>query len=249
MKILLRLSFLGTDFCGWQFQPRGRSVQKTLTEAAAALFGVPCEITGCSRTDSGVHADDFAATLVPENGACPIPLDRLPVAFSHFLPPDLSVKSAEFVADDFHPRYNVLYKEYIYRIFPSRVPDPFLFGRVWQYPRTFDGEALTRMNAAAQVLCGRHDFSAFMATGSKITDPVRTVNYCSAEREGGQIIVRIAADGFLYHMVRIITGTLVSAAEGKLDAEGMRRILEGKNRAAAGVTAPPEGLYLHKVVY
>ena len=249
MTILLRLSFVGTDFCGWQVQPNGRSVQQTLTEAAKTLLGTPCRITGCSRTDSGVHALDFAATLVPENGQCTIPPERLPAAFAQILPPDLAVRSAALVPDDFHPRYDVRYKEYIYRILPARVPDPFLRGRVWQYPRDFDDGALERMNAAASALCGRHDFSAFMATGSKISDPVRTVKFCYVEREDEQFVLHIAADGFLYHMVRIIAGTLVLSAEGKLDADGMRTIIEGKNRAAAGVTAPPEGLYLYKVVY
>ncbi|MBQ7660906.1 MAG: tRNA pseudouridine(38-40) synthase TruA [Clostridia bacterium] len=249
MKILLRLSFVGTDFCGWQFQPHGRSVQKVLTDAAAALLGTPCEITGCSRTDSGVHALDFAATLVPKNGICTIPLERLPIAFSHVLPSDLSVKHAESVPDDFHPRYAVVYKEYIYRILPQRVPDPFLKDRAWQYPRTLSKDALTQINAAAEVLVGKHDFSSFMAAGSKIEDPVRTVKFCFAEREGEQIVLHIAADGFLYHMVRIIAGTLMLCAEGKADAAGVSRILEAKNRAAAGVTAPPAGLYLYRVVY
>ena len=133
MKILLRLQYLGTDFCGWQFQPGVRTVQNTLTEAAESLFGKKCNITGCSRTDSGVHANDFAATVELPQGANRIPPDRIPTAFAPFLPCDLSVISAKEVADDFHARYDVESKEYLYKVYLSPVADPFLYGRVWHY--------------------------------------------------------------------------------------------------------------------
>lgn len=249
MKILLRIKYLGTSFCGWQYQPNVRTVQNTLTEAAEKLFGQRCDITGCSRTDSGVHANDFCATVTLSDSANKIPLDKIPTAFAPLLPNDVAVVFAEAVSDSFHPRYDVKYKEYIYKIHVGNVSDPFLYGRVWHYDRRLCDDALQRMNECAEVLVGRHDFASFMAAGSKIEDTVRDVKYCFAERDGDIITVKIAADGFLYNMVRIITGTLVLAGAGKLDKDGMKEILAKRNRAAAGLTAPPDGLYLNKVAY
>ena len=165
------------------------------------------------------------------------------------LPPDVSVTAAAPVADDFHPRYTVLTKEYVYKILVSPVPDPFLYGRVWHYPKKLLPDAAERMDAAAAELVGRQDFASFMAAGSKITDTVRTVSDCRVRRDGDLITLTIAADGFLYNMVRIIAGTLLLAGAGKLDRAGMRRIIDAKDRAAAGATAPPEGLYLNRVTY
>ena len=249
MKVLLRLKYLGTDFCGWQYQPNARTVQGTLTEAAEKLFGERCNITGCSRTDSGVHANDFAATVELSDTANKIPLCRIPTAFAPFLPSDLSVISAETVSDGFHPRYDVKYKEYIYKIHVSQISDPFLYSRVWHYDKKLLPDAAARINECAAALVGKHDFASFMAAGSKIEDTTRTVKYCTAERDGDIITVKIAADGFLYNMVRIVAGTLVAAGAGKLDRVGMEKIIAAKSRAAAGLTAPPDGLYLNKVVY
>ena len=249
MKILLRLQYLGTDFCGWQFQPGVRTVQNTLTEAAESLFGKKCNITGCSRTDSGVHANDFAATVELPQGANRIPPDRIPTAFAPFLPCDLSVISAKEVADDFHARYDVESKEYLYKVYLSPVADPFLYGRVWHYTGRVLPDAVERMNACAEKLVGTKQFASFMAAGSKIEDTERTVYYCNVTREGDMLLIRVAANGFLYNMVRIIVGTLMQAACGKLTPEEMEAIIEAKDRAKAGLTAPSDGLYLNKVTY
>ena len=178
-----------------------------------------------------------------------VPLCRIPAAFAPFLPDDISVISASAVSDDFHPRYDVCYKEYIYKIHVSAVADPFLFGRVWHYDRKLLPDAAKRMNDAAAALVGKQDFASFMAAGSKIEDTVRTVKYCTAVQDGDIITVKIAADGFLYNMVRIIAGTLVLAGAGKLDRADMEKIISARDRKSAGITAPPEGLYLNKVVY
>lgn len=249
MKILLRLQYLGTDFCGWQFQPGVRTVQNTLTEAAEALFGKKCNITGCSRTDSGVHANDFAATVELPEGANRIPPSRIPTAFAPFLPSDLSVTSAREVPDDFHPRYDVVAKEYHYKVCLSPVADPFLYGRVWHYTGRVLPDAVERMNACAEKLVGTKEFTSFMAAGSKIEDTERTVYHCRVTKEGNILTVSVAANGFLYNMVRIIVGTLMQAACGKLTPEEMEQILLAKDRKRAGLTAPPEGLYLHRVTY
>jgi len=249
MKILLKIAFVGTNYCGWQAQVNGKSVQQTLTSAAERLFGFPCDITGCSRTDSGVHANCFCATVTKKGEneiVTTVPLDRIPRALNTFLPDDVSVFSAETVDGDFHPRYSVKSKEYIYKIHTRPERDAFLAGRVWHLPRILDVDA---MRAAAKQFVGYHDFAAFMAQGSKIVDTRRTVFSAEVEADGDMIIFRVSADGFLYNMVRIMAGTLTDVGEGRIKPIEIAKIIEGKDRTAAGKTAPPDGLYLNKVVY
>lgn len=252
MKILLRLSYIGSGYCGYQVQPNGVSVQQRLNEAAKQLFGYDCDVVGCSRTDSGVHANEFCVTVTKrkenflETG---IPVSRIPQAMSHWLPSDIAVYSAEEVSEDFHPRYDVKYKEYVYKILNRQVRDPFLEGRAWHCPRQIDDAALEQMQRAAACFVGRKDFTSFMAADSTVKDAVREVYEAELKREGDIITFRVSADGFLYNMVRIFVGTLVDVAYGKLSAEDIPRIIEARDRRLAGSTAPPEGLYLNKVVY
>lgn len=249
MKILLRLSFVGTAYCGWQSQKNGRSVQEALTRAADELFGRPCDVTGCSRTDSGVHANLYCAAVnfKGEDGIeTTIPLEKLPRAINNFLPEDISVTSAEFVPDDFHPRYNATAKEYVYKIYTRTERDAFLAGRVWFYPKKLDVE---KMKSAAEKFLGKHDFSAFMAQGSKITDCERTVFKSEITEDGDMITFRVEADGFLYNMVRIMVGTLVDVGTGRFSPDDILQIIESKDRSRAGTTAPAEGLYLNNVKY
>ena len=252
MKLLIKLSYLGKDFCGYQAQKDKRTVQTELNRAAGELFGFDCDITGCSRTDSGVHANCFCAT-VNKHGEPGLETDidvhKIPRAMSAHLPEDIAVFHAEWVDDEFHARYDVKYKEYIYKINNSHVRDPFLEGRAWHYSRVLDDEAVKRMNDAAAQYVGTHDFSAFMAQGSNVSTTVRTVVAASVEKIGNEIIFRVAADGFLYNMVRIMTGTLTSVGEGKISPDDIAKIIESKDRSNAGMTAPAHGLYLNKVVY
>ena len=178
MKYLCIIRYVGTHFCGFQVQPKRRTVQGALTEAAEAVFGSPVLVTGCSRTDSGVHAEGFAVTLEPSAEGAKIPPENLPLAFRQHLPPDLSVASARAVENGFHPRYDAKWKEYHYKIHASRVADPFLYQRVWHMPIPFLPDAVERMNAAASHLLGTHDFSAFRSEGSPTHSPVRTVFEC-----------------------------------------------------------------------
>lgn len=252
MKILLHIAFLGTNYCGYQIQKNKPTVQGALCDAAERVFSAPCDVTGCSRTDSGVHANEFCATVTfrKKSGIdTTIPIDKIPIAFSSVLPPDISVFGAEWVSEDFHPRYDVLYKEYEYRIYNKPLPDPFLFGRCWHYPREIDGAALEKMKEAAKHFVGKKDFAAYMAAGSDIKDTVRTVFSADVEREGDVIVFRVSADGFLYNMVRILTGTLISVAQGKLEPEDIPNVTASLDRKKAGATAPPSGLYLNRVVY
>ena len=252
MKILLHLSFLGTNYCGYQIQPNGTTVQQKLNEAAKALFGFDCDIVGCSRTDSGVHANHFCV-CVTEKGknslVTTVPTDRIPIAISHFLPDDISVFDAEAVEEDFHPRYDVKYKEYVYKIWNRQHRDPFLCDRSWHYPKPIDDDRLEKMCRAARAFVGTHDFAAYMSADSKVRDTVRTVYDAKVERHGDLIEFYVSANGFLYNMVRIFTGTLISVAEGKISPEDIEAITVSKDRSRAGITAPAHGLFLNRVEY
>ncbi|MGM9684060.1 MAG: tRNA pseudouridine synthase A [Eubacteriales bacterium] len=253
MKILLNINFVGSAYCGYQVQKNGISIQQRLNEAAYALFGFECDITGCSRTDRGVHANMFCACVSEKGGtgiSCTIPEDKIPIAFNSLLPGDICVQSAAYVPDGFHPRYDVKYKEYIYKILNTPLPDPFMYGRVWHIPGPITQHDRARMRRAAGFFVGEHDFSAYMASGSSVSDTVRRVMYADVESDGeNMIIFRVAADGFLYNMVRIMTGTLVAVAQGKLEPEDIPSVTASLDRARAGITAPPDGLYLNRIVY
>ena len=253
MKALLYVSFLGTAYCGYQIQPNGVTVQQRLNEAAHALFGYPCDIVGCSRTDSGVHANMFCVTVAKKGQGSletTVPIEAMPRAFSAYLPEDISVFAAEAVEDSFHPRYDVYAKEYEYRIWNAPHRNPFLRDRAWHCPKLIDDEAMRRMNEAAASWIGEHDFASYMAVGSKVTDTNRTVFSAEVFRESEQTIVfRVSANGFLYHMVRIFAGTLIDVAYGKLSPKDVISITAAKDRTKAGQTAPACGLYLNRVIY
>lgn len=245
MKVLLEIRYLGRDFHGWQVQPGRRTVQQTLQIAYEQLVGQPCGITGCSRTDSGVHALQFFCTA---ETPCDInlPLERLPVAINTLLPGDIAVLRAKTVDAAFHPRYFAVGKAYEYRIRTDRLPDPFADGLCWHYGRPLD---IAAMNAAAGFLVGTHDFTSFCAASSDVEEKVRTIFSLSVIEGKDGAVLRICGDGFLYNMVRIIVGTLVGVSEGKYKPGDIPAIIEAKNRGAAGLTAPACGLYLAGVFY
>ncbi len=248
MKYFAVIRYVGTDFCGFQVQPNGRTVQGVLNEATRALFKVPCRITGCSRTDSGVHAEQFCLTIEPQ-GESHIPPAALPAALLPYLPRDLSLTYATEAPDALHPRYDVKEKEYVYRIRCGGVPDPFLQGRVWQLPHRFSEERLALMQKAAALFVREADFSAFMCAGSKVESTVRCVYSASLTWADDCVEFRVSANGFLYNMVRIMVGTLAEIGWGtRLPSAVSEALLSGK-RTDAGMTAPPEGLCLSRVVY
>ena len=250
MRYFARIRYVGIDFCGFQVQKNGRTVQGALNAATEKLFGCPCMITGCSRTDSGVHAEEFCLTITPaDEAAKAIPPRALPAAILPYLPPDVSLYYAAEAPEGFHPRHDALGKEYHYRIRYGALPDPFLSGRVWQVPYRLTDDDFKRMQAAAAYLVGKHDFTAFMCTASDVTDCVRTVQSLTLAREGNHVTVSVTADGFLYNMVRIITGTLFEVGRGNRTVASVGEALVAKSRPLAGMTAPPDGLYLHKVFY
>lgn len=247
MKYFAKIKYLGSAFHGFQVQPEKRTVQGVLCEALSLATGVPCKVTGCSRTDAGVHANEFCIA-VDADGAT-VPADKLPIAAARFLPDDLSLFWAKECDENFHPRYDVKSKEYLYRIINQKIYDPFEVGRAWFPQRTVSAEGIDRMQQAARYFIGKHDFSTFMSEGSDVTDCVRTIFDLSVKENNGLIEIRISADGFLYNMVRIIVGTLMEIAYGRFSPEDVPDIIKARDRAKAGMTAPPFGLYLNKVVY
>ncbi len=243
MKHLLVLSYLGTNYCGFQVQPNGETVQGALGRAAEKIFASPCLVTGCSRTDSGVHANEYLA-VIEENGSSRIPDSAVPRAMNTYLASDISVQKSIRVSDDFSIRRKVIGKEYVYLIWNGETRNPFLSDRALYY---FRKPNIDKMKKAASLFVGKHDFRAFMASGSDIADTVRTITDLRVECEGSLIKIYVSADGFLYNMVRIIVGTLLEVSEGRILLEDLPSIIDGGERGNAGRTAPPEGLYLNRV--
>lgn len=256
MKLLLKLQYDGSRYCGFQVQKNGESVQGVLCRASEELFGFPVNVTGCSRTDAGVHALGFCAALEPKESErrgeywCTIPPERIHRALNQHLPDDIAVIGGAIVPDEFHPRYDVREKEYIYRIWDKPFRNPFLKGRAMDLRRVISPAEEDLMRQTAALYVGQRDFGGFMASGSKITDPVRTVSYTDVFRDNdGCLCFTVRADGFLYNMVRIMVGTLLDRARGALSREDVLAALETADRSRAGFTAPPEGLYLREVFY
>lgn len=252
MKLFIKVSYRGTAYSGYQVQNNAPTVQQKLNEASLAVFGCDCDITGCSRTDSGVHANEFCATITIKNTdsfETKIPLQSIPLAFCAHLPTDISVREASWVNSDFHPRYSVKYKEYLYRIWNRPEKNPFIPDMCFHYPHYIDDARLNAMNKAAQAFCGKHDFSAYMSKGGNDKDTVRNIMYANVTRNEDFVEFRVAADGFLYNMVRIIVGTLIYVAEGKIIPEEIPQITDSLDRKRSGFTAPACGLFLNKVVY
>ena len=253
MKLLLKIAYDGNGFRGFQYQPGERTVQGVLTETISEWLGMRCMVTGCSRTDAGVHALGFVVSVEPENGGSgdwlPVPCGKVHRALSGYLPEDISVKGEALAEDGFHPRYSALCKCYEYRMYDSVALDPFSRDREWHLKRPISETGLQRMREAARHMEGIHDFRSFMASGSSVTDTVRNVSCISIERNGERIVLNATANGFLYNMVRIITGTLVDCAYGTIEPDDIPAVIEARERSAAGRTAPACGLYLKEVKY
>ncbi|MBE6799250.1 MAG: tRNA pseudouridine(38-40) synthase TruA [Ruminococcaceae bacterium] len=240
---LMTIKYDGSAYCGWQVQPNAVSVQSTVQKALGAVLGTTPDVTGCSRTDSGVHAKMFCFHFDTESE---IPNDKLVLAVNAHLPEDISAYACSFVSKDFHARYSSTGKTYIYNILNSKHRDPFLEKYSYRFGASLD---VNLMNRAAECFVGTHDFKAFQSAGSSVVDTVRTVSGCSVCQHGDVITVKITADGFLYNMVRIIVGTLLEVATGKIDIEDLPEVIDSCDRNRTGPTARPEGLFLEKVHY
>ena len=253
MKVLLKLSYVGTNYAGFQVQPNAVAVQRVLCDAAKAVFGCDCDVKGCSRTDAGVHALGFVAAVTPkgmpgfERGV-PIPAGRVGKAFSRFLPPDISVLAAAFADDGFHPRYDAVKKQYVYRLYTG-ARDPFLEDRALWLPKPLTDDEFALAGECAAKFVGTHDFRAFMAAGSPKDDTTRTVYDSRFERDERELTFTVSADGFLYNMVRIMVGTILDCASGKVTLCDIDEAFASGKRSLLGRTAPACGLYLDRVEY
>lgn len=242
-RLLITLRYDGTAYHGWQVQPNGMTVQQALQDAVEAVTGVRAGITGCSRTDAGVHADMFCCVLDTDS---PLRGDKLASALNFHLPRDIAVYGVREVAADFHPRYHALGKRYVYRIWNGTQRHPVYDRYALHRKQPLDE---TRLCRAAADYIGTHDFAAFCAAGSDVQDTVRTVRDCRVERQGDLVVFSVEADGFLYNMVRIMVGTLLEIADSRLAADAIPAILASGDRAKAGPTAPAKGLCLQQVFY
>ena len=243
-NLLIKLSYDGAHYHGWQIQENAVTVQEVFQEALYKITGRQEDIKACSRTDTGVHAREFCVSVKTES---PIAPERLLAALNHYLPQDMAVKSCETVPLDFHARYSCQGKEYIYQIWNHPVRDPFLKDRALHYWYPIDADLLNR---AAAHYVGRHDFSSFRTLDKREKgDLTRTVTTARVDRSGDLVTFTVAADGFLYNMVRIMVGTLLRVQQGKFTPEDIPGIIAAKDRKAAGPTAPACGLYLNRVFY
>jgi len=242
-NIKLVVQYDGTGYCGFQVQPSVPTVQGELERALGQVLQHPTRLIPASRTDAGVHALGQVILVRTDNPLAPTGLAR---ALNDRLPVAVSVVSAEEVEDGFHPRYSAVAKFYTYRVLNRVLRSPFIERYAWHVQTPLDTE---RMRRAAGQLTGRHDFSAFEASGSAVQDKVRHLGILDIEREGDVVEVRAVADGFLYMMVRNIVGTLVEVGTRRLDADSLDEILASGDRSLAGPTAPPQGLCLVRVEY
>ena len=242
-NIALRLRYDGSRYHGWQIQKNDITVAQTVEEALEKVFGERLKVTGCGRTDAGVHALRYCANFHVDSG---IPADRIPLALNTRLPDDVAVTAACDVDSDFNAITSCRKKEYIYRILNDRIRDPFLADRVCFWPQELDMERIRR---AAEAFVGTHDFRAVRSLGTETKTTVRTVYSCSAEKQGNIITIAVCANGFLYNMCRAMVGTMVYAAYGKLQPEDIPELLEKGDRRLTGPTMPPQGLYMNRVWY
>ncbi len=244
MRYLLTVEYFGKNYVGWQSQINGIAVQDVLNSALSKLLLEEIKTEGSGRTDAGVHAIGQAVHFDTTKN---FPPSRLPMAVNSLLPKDIRVKKAEIVPDDFHVRYSAKKKTYIYKMYVSRFISPV---RADTYVQVIPPIDVEKMKRATADLVGTHDFKAFSATGSKITDnTTRTIYSATLTENDDELIFTITGDGFLYNMVRIIVGTLVFIGKGKRPETAIKDMLATGDRTLGGKTFPAQGLYLLSVKY
>ncbi len=242
-NLFLTISYDGSNYHGWQIQKNAITVQEVFQNAVQKVFCEKLDIKGCSRTDSGVHANMYCLSLKTDMN---ISNESVVRALNTYLPKDIAVNSCEEVDDDFHARYSVKSKEYIYKLYNGKIRNPFLEKYAFQYRYPIDVDYL---NKEAKAFIGTYDYSGFCSAHSGVEDTVRTVKDFTVWREGDMVYFKVEADGFLYNMVRIMVGTLLFVSEGKIKDGELKEVILSKNRKKAGKTAPAQGLYLNRVNY
>jgi tRNA pseudouridine38-40 synthase len=240
----MTIAYEGTNYAGFQRQQNGLlTIQGVLEEAIAKFSGETTRVVGAGRTDAGVHARGQVINFLTKNQ---LPLDQIQRAVNHFLPVDILIKSIAEVDLDFHARRSAQSKTYSYRIYNSKLRPLFERNFVYHYHYHLDPKS---MESALTLLLGKHDFRSFQAAGSTVKTSIRTIRYCEIISTPPEIKILINADGFLYHMVRNIAGTLLLVGSNRITFEEFDRIFKSADRTAAGPTAPAQGLCLEEVIY
>lgn len=242
-NLLITIKYDGSAYHGWQVQKNALTVQEVFQNAVEKVFLSRLDVKGCSRTDTGVHANMYCVSLKTDMDIAPY---GIIMALNSNLPRDIAVVDCREVDDDFHPRYSCKSKEYIYKIYNGRIRNPFDADYALHYNRPIDAEYLNR---EAQAFVGKYDYSGFCSANSDVEDTVRDVKSFSVWREGNYVYFKVEADGFLYNMVRIMVGTLLFVNEGKIKEGELKDVILSKDRKRAGKTASPNGLYLNKINY
>lgn len=243
-NIKLTIEYDGKNFAGWQIQPNKVSIQGEIIKAIQQVTGEEVELNASGRTDAGVHALGQVANFKTNSQ---IEIEKIPYAINSKLPHSIVIKKAEEVEERFHARYNCKGKTYRYQIRNSEFPSALNRYREFHVPQKLD---VKKMKRAIKVFEGTHDFKGFKSSGGnpkKTT--IRTLTKCELKQEGEVITIELSGDGFLYNMVRIITGTILDVGLGKIREENLETILKSGNRSMAGRTLPPHGLYLVEVRY
>jgi tRNA pseudouridine38-40 synthase len=245
LRVRLCVAYDGRRFQGWQSQAEGEAVQDHLERAVARVLGFRVVVQGAGRTDAGVHALGQVAHMDVPPG--PVPWEKWKPALNAFLPVEVRVLSVRRVGARFHARFSARGKEYVYRIWNDTFLHPLEVGRAWHLPGTMD---LNVLEQGARCLAGTHDFGGFAANrGTPVENTVRTVDRIVVRRRGALVELNFRGDGFLYRMVRLMTGSLMRCALGRLPVEWLAEILEGGGRVKTSFSAPADGLYLKRVLY
>lgn len=242
-NIALLCEYDGTSFQGWQSQRNNRTVQEAIQKAICDITLEEVILYGCSRTDAGVHAKGHVSNFFTKTK---IPMDKLPLALNSYLPPEISIKKAAIVDKDFNSRFDTTGKQYAYSIYNNATRPALDRLRAYHIPRKLD---MDKMREAALYLSGEHDFAGFMASNSSAKTTVRTLYSIDIRERGNVIDLIFTGNGFLYNMVRILSGTLCYVGLGKIKPEDIPAIINSKDRRMAGKTLPPHGLCLERVYY
>lgn len=243
MRVKLVVAYEGTNYCGWQIQPNGITIERVLNETLSSLLGEEITVTGASRTDAGVHSLGNVAVFETHTK---MPAEKISFALNQRLPEDIVVQESCQVPEDFHPRFSKSRKTYEYRILNCRFRQPLERRTSYFYHYPLDVRA---MQKAAAYLVGEHDFTSFASVHAQTNTYVRMIYALDVVREGDMIRIRVQGNGFLYNMVRIIAGTLIQVGAGIKKPEDMESILAGKDRELAGPTAPAHGLTMIGLEY
>ncbi len=243
MRVKLVVAYEGTNYCGWQIQPNGITIEQVLNETLSSLLGEEITVTGASRTDAGVHSLGNVAVFETHTK---MPAEKISFALNQRLPEDIVVQESCQVPEDFHPRFSKSRKTYEYRILNCRFRQPLERRTSYFYYYPLDVRA---MQKAAAYLVGEHDFTSFASVHAQTNTYVRMIYALDVVREGDMIRIRVQGNGFLYNMVRIIAGTLIQVGAGIKKPEDMESILAGKDRELAGPTAPAHGLTMIGLEY